>query len=338
MSRPFHIVAADVLPARFRELFTSQLPDPSWTVSAPDTGDLEALVALVGEADALVTRWRRVDETVLAAAGDRLQLIQVLGRHALWVDVEAARRRGVAVATMPSGGCIAVAEQTLALMLAVARQVVPGHRLTETAAYVARGLTPVHTTEAVIAFNWMGLPVTELRGRTLGLIGFGEIGQEVARRALAFDMRVLYTRRTRLAHGHEAMLGVEYAPLDALVSSSDYVSLHVPHTAATDRLVDAALLALFKPGAVLINTARGGIVDEAALVAALTSGRLAAAGLDVFVEEPLPAGHPLASLPTVVLAPHVGGGSGGGHKGHVRDALANIARVARAEAPLNRVA
>jgi phosphoglycerate dehydrogenase-like enzyme len=338
VSRPFHVVAADVLPARFRELFTGQLPDPAWTVSVPDSDDPAALAALVGKADALVTRWRRVDETVLAAAGDRLQLVQVLGRHPLRVDAEAARRRGIAVATMPSGGCIAVAEQAMALMLAVARQVVPGHRLTATAAYVARGVTPVRTSETVIAFNWMGLPVTELRGRTLGLVGFGEIGQEVARRALAFDMRVLYTRRTRLAPADETMLGVEYATLDALVSSSDVVSLHVPHTGETDRLVDAALLARFKPGAVLINTARGGLVDEAALVAALTSGRLGAAGLDVFVEEPLPSGHPLAALPTVVLAPHVGGGSGGGHKGHVRDALANIARVARGEAPLNRVA
>jgi phosphoglycerate dehydrogenase-like enzyme len=150
-------------------------------------------------------------------------------------------------------------------------------------------------------------------------------------------MPVRYTQRRRLSPAHEAALEVEYAPIDALVGLSDYVSLHVPHTADTDRLVDAALLARFKPDAVLVNTARGGVVDEQALVDALSTGRLRAAALDVFVEEPLPAGHALAGLPNVVLAPHVGGGSGGGHKGHVRDALANIARAARGEPLLHRV-
>jgi phosphoglycerate dehydrogenase-like enzyme len=335
--RPFHVVVADVLPERFRELFTSERPDPAWTISALAVDDPTALAALVADADALVTRWRRIDETVLAAGGDTLRMVQVLGRYPFRVDLDAARRRGLAVATMPSGGCNAVAEQALALMLAVARQIVAGHRLTASAAFVDRGLTPTRTSETTIAFNWMGLPVTELRGRTLGLVGFGEIGQEVARRALAFDMRVLYTQRTRLTPAQEAQLQVTHAPLDALVAASDYVSLHVPHTAETERLVDAALLARFKTGAVLINTARGGVVDEAALVEALTDGRLAAAGLDVFADEPLPAGHPLAALPTVVLAPHVGGGSGGGNRGHVRDALANIARVARGDAPLHQV-
>jgi phosphoglycerate dehydrogenase-like enzyme len=335
--RPFHVVAADPLPPRFRDLFTSQLPDGGWHFSAPDTDDPGELAALTASADALVTRWRHVGEPVIAAGAGRLQVVQALGRHPFAIDVEAARRHGVAVATMPSGGCIAVAEHAMALMLAVARQTVPGHAATVAGAYRERGLSPVTTSESVIAFNWMALPVSELRGRRLGLIGCGEIGQEVARRARAFDMQVRYTQRRRLALAHEAALEVEYAPLDTLVAGSDYVSLHVPHTAETDRLVDAALLARFAPEAVLINTARGGVVDEAALVAALTTGRLRAAALDVFVEEPLPAGHPLASLPNVVLAPHVGGGSGGGHKGHVRDALANIARAARGDALLHRV-
>lgn len=329
---PFRLVATDPFPDRYQALFTSQLPGPDVTFACPRSEDPAELAALLEDADVILTRWRGIDRRVLEQAG-RARLVQVLGRYPLGVDLAAARAAGVAVATMPHRGAIAVAEQALALMLAVARQAVTGDTGTRAARYRTLGLSPVATSETVIAFNWLKLPVTELYGRTLGLVGFGEIGREVARRAGAFDMHVQYYQRRRLAPSDERMTGGTFARLDDLLASSDYVSLHVPHTPETERLMDAARLGRMKPGAVLVNTARGGLVDESALAGALESGHLGGAGLDVFVDEPLPAGHPFLKLDRVVLSPHVGGGSGGGNKGNVKDALDNIARWARGEPP-----
>ena len=133
-------------------------------------------------------------------------------------------------------------------------------------------------------------------------------------------------------------MGARHATLDRLLTESDVVSLHVPHTAATERMIDAAALARMKPSAILINTARGGLVDETALVEALQKGRLAGAGLDTFVEEPLPVGHALLGCPSVLLSPHLGGGTGGGQRGMIQDVLANLQRVDAGETPHGLVA
>jgi phosphoglycerate dehydrogenase-like enzyme len=147
-------------------------------------------------------------------------------------------------------------------------------------------------------------------------------------------MEILYYKRHRLSEEAERELGIAYRSLDDLLRESDFVSLHVPHTKETDKLIGQRELALMKPSAFLINTSRGGVVDEDALYKALASKAIAGAGLDVFREEPLPASSPLLKLDNVILAPHIGGGSGGPnlHK-EIRDVLANVAQVARGEKP-----
>jgi len=332
------VVMIDPLEQAARDLFAAALPEEGWQLEYPaDAGDA-ALAELVRGAAAIVTRRRFVGPDLLAAAGPGLRLVQVQGHLPDRVDLAAARAAGVQVAVMPSKGCIAVAEHAMALMLAFARKIVPGHTGVVRGAYRERGLTPARTSERVIAFNWLGFAdVAELNGRTLGIIGLGEIGQEVARRARAFAMRVRYYTRRPLAARFERMLGVERAPLDDLLREADYLTLHVPHSAETDRFLDSGRIALLKPTACVVNTSRGGVIDEAALARALRDRRIAGAALDVFVEEPLPADHPFIGLDNVLLTPHVGGGSGGGQRLHARETMENVARALRGEALRHRI-
>ena len=217
-----------------------------------------------------------------------MKIVQKYGGRPDRLDLDAARNAGVAVAVMPLRGCIAVAELAMTLILALSKQLIEAHRATATGAYRDLGLEPAPSSQRVFAFQWMKLPhLQEVRGKTLGLIGFGEIGTEVARRARAFEMNVLYSKREPLPAAIEEMLGVRAAPLDDLLRSSDFVSLHVPHGPETDRLIGARELALMKPTASIINTCRGPVIDEEALIAALHDGTIASAGLDVFTFEPL---------------------------------------------------
>lgn len=337
----FKIAVADVLPSgsKMRTFFEEHARAGGFEFDAPLEDTKESRTIALRGAQALVSRNTRVDASVMDECGSGLRLIHVQGRLPDRIDRVEAARRGIQVATMKSLGCIAVAEHTMALMLAVARKVVPGHAATMAGAHEDLGVTPVKTSEAVIAFNWMKYPdIAQLCGKTLAIVGFGEIGQELARRARAFEMRVVYYRRSSLPAAYETELGVEHAPsLDDLLRQADVLSLLVPHTPATEHMIGARELALLKPGAIFINTARGGLVDEAALVEALRSRRIAAAGLDVFDYEPLPKGHALSTLDNVVLTPHLGGGTGGGHKKHIEDIMANIARFARGETVLNLV-
>jgi phosphoglycerate dehydrogenase-like enzyme len=322
-----------------RDLFVGQLPESTWHLAAPITPGDEDLMAVVRGAAALITRRRFVGADLIEAAGDGLRLIQIQGHLADRVDLDAAQRAGIPVAVMPSRGCIAVAEHTLALMLALVRRIVSGHAGVVAGRYRERNLTPQLTSETEFAFNWLAYPdVRELNGRTLGIVGFGEIGQEVARRARALGMDILYHTRRRIPDRFERELGVTWSSLDDLLSAADIVTLHVPHTGATEHLLDARRLGLMKSSAYLVNTSRGGVVHEAALVDQLRRGDLAGAGLDVFVEEPLPAGHAFTSLPNVVLTPHIAGGSGGGQRLHARETLENVARVFRGEQPRHVVA
>jgi phosphoglycerate dehydrogenase-like enzyme len=335
---PFRIVVVDPLPERFSELFRVQLPPERFSFDCPESADSEELSALVRGARALVTRHHFVDSELIAEAGETLQLIQVMGRFPDRVDLAAAEKAGVPVAVMPHGGAIAVAEHTLALMLALVRKIVPGHTGVVDGGYQTRDLEPTPTTEWQFAFNWLGFKdVIELRGKTLGLIGLGEIGREVARRAKSFDMTILYHQRRRIPARYEQILGVRKARMEELLRDSDIVSLHAPHTAETENILSRRRLELMKPTALVINTARGGLVDEEALVERLEKRKLAGAGLDVFVEEPLPFDHPLIGLDNVVLAPHTGGGSGGGQKKLIGQVIENIARVEKGEAPINQV-
>ena len=315
------------IPEWIRESFDAALTEAGveivWAGAAED-GELPDIVA---GADVLLTARRRVSAQLIASPG--LKLVQVQGRAPWAVDWAAAQDAGVPVSVLPHGGAIAVAEHMMALMLGLYRMLVPGHQDTIGTAYREKEIEPVQTTEYVFKFNWLGFDnVRQLRGRTLGLVGLGDIGLEVSRRARAFDMNVLYHKRSPLSAEFEEMAGVRHAALAELMAESDVVSLHAPHTDATEGMIDAAALAMMKSDAILINTARGGLVDETALVEALRAGRIAGAGLDAFIEEPLPVGHPLTDCPNVLLSPHVGGGTGGGQRGMIRSVVDNLQRVA----------
>jgi phosphoglycerate dehydrogenase-like enzyme len=227
--------------------------------------------------------------------------------------VEAARKARVPVANNGGANAIAVAEHTLMLMLAVLKKLVRFHN-------------------DVVAGKWrvgnMAEGVFELAGKTLGIVGLGNIGKKVARRAAAFDMRVHYYDIARLTEAEEDALGVRFVLLDELLRTSDVVSLHVPLDDTTRSLVGARELALMRPSAILINTCRGPVVDEAALHRALTRGQIAGAGLDVMVEEPPAPTHPLFTLPNVTLTPHSAGPTWENWTARFRNGFDNIQRVA----------
>ena len=232
--------------------------------------------------------------TVDAALLDRLPGIRVVSNFGVGVDhidVAAATARGIPVGNTPGILDGATADMAFALLLAAGRRLVEGDRY-------ARGPN-------FLRYDPSYMLGREIHGSTLGVLGMGRIGEQVARRACGFDMRVLYHNRRRRPAVEEA-LGVRYASRDELLSSSDYIVLTVPLTAETQRLIGCAELALMKPTAVLVNIARGPVVDTQALTEALTARRIYAAALDVTDPEPLPRDHPLLRLDNVVLTPHFG--------------------------------
>jgi phosphoglycerate dehydrogenase-like enzyme len=228
------------------------------------------------------------------------------GRALLPVNHLAAK--GISVRPVPNLAGLAVAEQTFALLLALKKRVLAGHRAVVDNVWRADVTAPLYTDQRAHVFNWSGLDrLGWLYGETIGIVGFGRIGRAVAVRAQAFGMEVLYHNRHRLAAAEEARLGVRYAPLDDLLPAADVVTLHLPFSAESEHLLGARELALLKPTALLINAARGRVVDEAALLAALREGAIAGAGLDVLTYEPPHPDNPILGLDNVVLSPHIAG-------------------------------
>ena len=246
-----------------------------------------ALIEAIPDYDALVVRSEtRVDERIIQA-GQRLKVIGRAGAGVDNIDVEAATRAGILVVNAPSGNTIAAAEHTMGMLLALSRHI-------------------PQADQAVKAGRWersrfLG---TELREKVLGVVGLGSIGREVAHRAQAFGMRVIASDPVA-SEERAARLNVGLVPLEKLLQEADIITLHVPLTPETHHLIDARALALTKPGVRLLNVARGGIVDEAALWTALQDGHVAGAALDVFEQEP-PGENPLLSMPQVVTTPHLG--------------------------------
>ena len=251
-------------------------------------------------------------------AAKRLKLIQLMSAGYEHVDLALAARYGVPVAHFGDAMASTVAEHALLLMLAVFRRL-------------------IQHDGAVRAGQWRAgdEPLDELRGKRLGLVGFGQIGREIARRAQSFDAQVSYFQRHRLDADLERALGVGYKPFDELLAGSDVVSLSVPISAATRGLMGARELGLMKPSAVLVNVSRGGVVDEVALRDALDSGRLRGAGLDVLEQEPPATDHPLLRLENIVFSPHHAGSSAAVWPRVIANCFANIQRVAAGQPPLN---
>jgi phosphoglycerate dehydrogenase-like enzyme len=230
----------------------------------------------------------------------RLRLISVWGTGTDHVDAAAAERHGVTVTNTPGVSAVSIAEHALALLLAAAR------RIPQMDASVRRG-------------EWQRGQCVELRGKVCGVVGLGAVGREFARMAAAFGMRVIaWTVHARM------ITGIPLVELDEIYRTSDVISLHLRLSNETRGLLGAPQLAAMKPGAILINTARGALVDEPALLDALSRGRIAGAGLDVFPTEPLPPGHPLTLLPNVVLTPHCAGNTPEALEAGLRMAVENI--------------
>lgn len=304
-----------VAGSRLRSAFDDAADRHGLDITVIDPHDDAAIDAVLDDLEV----WWHVLTPITAAHLDRapdLRLIQKWGVGVNTIDVEAASRRGVPVANMPGSNASAVAEATVMLMLAALRSLTDYHRATSTG--VGWAFDPDVAERSA-----------EMAGRTVGLVGFGDIAQRVARVASALGAEVVHHSRRTDRPG--------WRPLDELLSGSDIVSLHVPLTAETHHLLDTARLASMAPHAVLINTARGGLVDSTALAEALVGGRLGAAGLDVFESEPLSTDDPLATAPRVTRMPHVAWLTWETLSRSLDIAVENVERVRRGDDPVNRV-
>ena len=276
----------------------------------PADDQLDSMLALVPEADVLVVGLaghRRAVVRHVFEEAVRLKLLQKLGSCATGLDIEAALDAGVAVSLLSAPAHVACAEHTLLLMLATAKKLLAATR----AIAAPKPPTPrPGQDQADSAYNWADLEgIGLLAGKTLGLIGIVDVAVEVAWRAAAFDMDVIYYDEEPLPEDDADEMGLVFSKLDDLLIDSDIVSVHVARTPKTENLLDAEHIAMMKPTAVLINTARGGIVDEKALAKALREGKLAGAGIDAWATEPPSKLNPLLKLDTVVATPHVAAGT-----------------------------
>lgn len=313
MSR--HIVLLDAVSERTAARMRALLPAGFTLSHATEAGEAH-LQAIIAEADYAISGQVAVPGAVLRAA-KRLRLLHKWGVGTDNLDLAAAAALGIPVARTTGSNAVPVAEFTIGLIIATLRHLAWAHA-------ELRGGT------------WQGgrLPGDSylLSGKTVGLVGFGAIGQATARLLRGFGCPVLYAAPRRREAALEAELGVAYASLDALLAASDVICLHCPLTEATRGLIDAAALARMKRTAVLVNVARGGVVVEADLAAALRNGTIHGAATDVFAEEPPPPDHPLLHLPNCLVTPHIAAASADTFAPTMRQMFGNIERVARGEA------
>ena len=278
------IIADPLLPDGLATLRAA----PGFVVEDRSEGDREALLHALPGAAALIVRSRTKVDAELIRAGDALRVVGRAGVGVDNIDIPAATRRGIAVMNAPAANTYSTAELAFGLLLAAAR------RLTEADASIRAG-----------EWRRKELRGIQLSGKTLGVIGLGRIGAEVARGARAFGMRVVaHDPFVNLERAED--LGVDLVDMETLFSASHAISLHVPLSETNRGLIGREQMAAMRPGVILVNAARGGLVDEAALAEALASGQVGAAGLDVFDSEPLPADSPLRQAPHLVLSPHLG--------------------------------
>ncbi len=269
-----------------------RLKPEGFTIAFAKTNEQSEHLEMVRHADVLMAAGTFITAEMIAQA-PRLKLIQKWGIGVDKIDLEAAKGAGVTVAITAGATSIPVSEHTLMLILATSRRLPLAHRSLQEGKWIASELRTV---------------CAKLDGKTVGLFGFGNIARFVAKRLGGFDVNIIYHSRTRLDPAIEKQLNVQYVDFDTLLSQSDILSLHAPLTEHTKHLFNAQTFGKMKRGAMLINTARGELIDETALVDALRSGQLSSAGLDTFEGEPPRADHPLLHMDQVVATPHSAGG------------------------------
>jgi glyoxylate reductase len=321
IERPRILVTRTLLPAveeRMEQLFDAHF-------NAEDQPmDRDALTAAMANCDVLVpTVTDNIDAELIGATPPRLKLIANYGAGVNHIDLAAAKAKGIMVTNTPGVFTDDTADLTMALILNVPRRLGEGHRLMRSGEW--QGWRPT------------GMLGHRIGGKTLGIIGFGRIGEAVAVRAKAFGLNVIYNKRQRLPASVEEELGVSFEPeLDRLMARADIITLHCPLTAETDKLINAERIALMKADAYIINSSRGELIDEDALIEALQAGRIAGAGLDVYTHEP--AIDPrLLAIPNVVLLPHLGSATFEGREASGERVIANIRMWADGHRPPDQV-
>jgi phosphoglycerate dehydrogenase-like enzyme len=307
------------MPADIQALAQTMKPAGFTLHQLPPDASAETVAAAIRDAEYLMGFIRFLPETAFTQA-KRLKLVQILSAGYDRFNIAGAREARIPVSSNGGANSVAVAEHAMMLILAVYRKLVAYH-------------------QNVAAGRWnQGIPRTadiyELEGKTVGLVGLGNIGQQVARRLRAFDATVIYYDAFRPGPETEARLGVQYVPFDTLLETADVVSLHVPLNDQTRHMIDARALARMKPKAILINTCRGEVVEEEALITALRQGQILAAGLDTQAREPADPHNPLLTLPNVTLTPHSAGPTVDSFRKRFHNGYANIQRVASGQAPL----
>ena len=310
------LLITEPLPPALAASIRAALP-PGLTLDVVASLDIDEFAQRAAAADILLVGHRRVDAALLDLA-PRVRFIQRLGAGYDNIDVAAVAARGIPAAYAPGANAAAVAEHTIALMLALLKRLVPAVEATRVNRWAFGELTDA------------GLG--DLADATVGLVGLGRIGRAVAERLAPFGPPLLYTQRHRLDADAEARLGVRYTAFDDLLTTATIVSLHASVTAETRGLIGARELDLMPAGALLINTARGELVDEAALRSAVERGHLGGVGLDVLQRE-TDGGNPFADLPQALVTPHVGGVSRSAGARILQMALLNIGRVLNGQAP-----
>jgi len=306
--------------AAFSHFFAHELPDfAGWCVRMharlkrlhPSevrlVADQGALLAAMPGARVAIVETLAVGKREIATAGSTLRIVQKYGTVLSNIDAGACKRARIRVLTLRRRANISCAEHALALMLALARKIHETAGLISTEQLQAAGYAPTQYDRAHTAnANWARVTGTRnLFGRQIGIVGFGEIGREVALRAAAFGMHIVYTQRRPLAAREEARFGAAYAPLDELLATSDFVSLHLPFNDATRGIIGRRELGLTKPGTILVNISRPPLVDREALLDALRAGRLSGFGLDPHYDAPGRADDPLLGFRNVIVTPHL---------------------------------
>jgi D-3-phosphoglycerate dehydrogenase len=300
----WHVACIDVWDDTVREAVRAEAPG-EFRLSFAENYDTETQMGMMKGCNFILAAGTWVTAEMIAAT-DQLRMIQKWGIGVDRIDLDAARAAGIPVAITAGANASVVAEHAIMLMLAVYRRL----NIVDTGLRDGRWLRVEMRSQCL-----------QLRNKTVGLYGFGNIGRMVARKLAGFDVQVIYTDERRATAAEEQALGVRFVERAELFATSDVVSLHLPLTDSSRNLIDSAAIAAMKEGAVVINTARGGLIDEAALAEAIKTNKLFGAGVDVFESEPMPPGDsPLRTLDRVVMSPHTAGSA--------FDNLNNVARHA----------